>query len=404
MVEQADRLVVDLCDGRFYAGQLGDRHAAYAWMRSNEPVYRNESHGVWGVSTYDAVWEAERDPSRFSNAGGIRPDFPPLPMMIDMDDPAHHMRRKLVSRGFTPRRVAAHEVGLRRTCDEILDRVCEQGTCDFVRDIAAPLPMIVIGDLLGVEPEDRDRLLTWSDDMVSSQGGNATTRQIVAAAHASEEYKEYATAVMERRRAEPTDDLMSILVHAEVDGDRLDDENIIFESLLILIGGDETTRHVLSGGVYEMLRARSQWEALLADRSLIPSAVEEMIRWVTPIKNMCRTAVEDMTWHGVSVRRGDKLMLLYESANFDETKFDSPEVFDVRRTPNEHLAFGSGTHFCLGASLARLELKVMLGHLLDRMPDLTLASDEPPPLRPATFISGPEAMPVHFTPTARVHV
>jgi cytochrome P450 family 142 subfamily A polypeptide 1 len=404
MAERTDRLVVDLCDGRFYAGQLGDRHAAYAWMRANEPVYRNESHGVWGIATYDAVWEAERDPARFSNAGGIRPDFPPLPMMIDMDDPAHHMRRKLVSRGFTPRRVAAHEVGLRHTCNEILDAVSEQGSCDFVREVAAPLPMIVIGDLLGVAPEDRDRLLQWSDDMVSSQGGNATMEMMLAAGKASEEYKAYAHDVIARRRAEPTDDLMSILVHAEIDGDRLDDEEIISESLLILVGGDETTRHVLSGGVYEMLRDRSQWEALLADRSLVPSAVEEMIRWVSPIKNMCRTAVADMEWNGASIKAGEKLMLLYESANFDEQKFDAPESFDVGRTPNDHLAFGSGTHFCLGASLARLELKVMLENLLDRLPDLSLASDEPPPLRPATFVSGPEAMPVTFTPTARAHV
>jgi cytochrome P450 family 142 subfamily A polypeptide 1 len=402
MVERTDRLVVDLCDGRFYAGQLGDRHAAYAWMRHNEPIYRNESHGVWGVSTYDAVWEAERDPSRFSNAGGIRPDFPPLPMMIDMDDPAHHMRRKLVSRGFTPRRVAAHEVGLRRTCDEIIDRIAARGTADFVRDIAAPLPMIVIGDLLGVAPEDRDRLLQWSDDMVSSQGGNATMEMMLAAGQASAEYKEYATEVMARHRAEPTDDLMSILVHAEVDGDRLDDEEIIFESLLILVGGDETTRHVLSGGVYELLRNRSQWELLLADRSLIPSAVEEMIRWVSPIKYMCRTVVDDMHWYGADLRAGEKVMLLYESANFDEQKFDSPGVFDVRRTPNEHLAFGSGTHFCLGASLARLELTVMLEKLLDRLPDLALTSDQPPPLRPATFVSGPESMPVQFAATGEV--
>src|SRR3954465_15613924 len=148
----SDRLVVDLMDGHFYASPIAERHAAYAWMREHEPVYRDEANGLWGVATYDAVYEAERDPSRFSNAGGIRPDFPALPMMIDMDDPAHHMRRKLVSRGFTPRRVAAHEIGIRAMCDQILDRVCEQGSADFVRDIATPLPMMLIGDLLGVKP------------------------------------------------------------------------------------------------------------------------------------------------------------------------------------------------------------------------------------------------------------
>jgi cytochrome P450 family 142 subfamily A polypeptide 1 len=314
------------------------------------------------------------------------------------------MRRKLVSRGFTPRRVAAHEVGLQRMCDEIIDRIAAQGTADFVRDIAAPLPMMLIGDLLGVAPEDRDRLLKWSDDMVSSQGGNATMEMHMAAAQAAEEYKVYATRVIEQRELEPTEDLISVLVHAEVDGDRLDHEELIFESMLLLVGGDETTRHVLSGGVYELLRHRDQWEQLLADRALIPGAIEEMLRWVSPIKNMCRTIVSDMHWYGADLSAGEKVMLLYESANRDETKFDSPEVFDIRRTPNEHLAFGSGTHFCLGASLARLELKVMLEKLLDRLPDLSLAKADPPPLRPATFISGPESMPVRFTPTVRSHV
>src|SRR3954447_4348095 len=271
----SDRLVVDLMDGHFYSSPIAERHAAYAWMREHEPVYRDEANGVWGVATYDAVYEAERDPSRFSNAGGIRPDTPALPMMIDMDDPAHNKRRKLVSRGFTPRRVAALEPHIRQTCDAIIDAVCERGECDFVLDVASPLPMIVIGDLLGVRPEDRDKLLHWSDTMVSAQGGHATMDMFMAAAQASEEYKAYAADVIARRRAEPTDDLMSALVHAEVDGDRLDDEELNLESLLILVGGDETTRHVVSGGVYELLRHPDQLAVLRDDPSRVPAAVEE---------------------------------------------------------------------------------------------------------------------------------
>jgi cytochrome P450 family 142 subfamily A polypeptide 1 len=394
-------VAVDLMDGRFYASPIPERHAAYAWMRANAPVYRDEANGLWGVATYDAVYEAERDPSRFSNAGGIRPDTPALPMMIDMDDPAHNKRRKLVSRGFTPRRVAALEPHIRQICDEIIDQVCARGECDFVLDIASPLPMIVIGDLLGVRPEDRDQLLHWSDAMVSAQGGNATMEMLLAAGQASEEYKAYAADVIARRRVEPTDDLMSVLVHAEVDGDRLDDEELNFESLLILIGGDETTRHVVSGGMYELLRHPDQMKLLRREPSGIPVAVEEMLRWVSPIKNMCRTIASDMTWYDAKLSAGDKVMLLYESANFDETKFDDPERFDISRAPNDHLAFGSGTHFCLGASLARLELRVMLEQLVQRLPDMALASDDAPAARPATFISGLLSMPVQFTPTAR---
>jgi len=402
--ELSDRVVVDLMDGRFYASAIAERHAAYAWMRNHEPVYRDEANGLWGIASYDALYAAERDPSRFSSAGGIRPDTPALPMMIDMDDPAHNKRRKLVSRGFTPRRVSALEPRIRQTCNEILDAVCEGGGCDFVRDIASPLPMIVIGDLLGVRPEDRDQLLHWSDTMVSAQGGNATMEMFMAAAQASEEYKAYAADVIARRRIEPTDDLMSVLTHAEVDGDRLDDEELNFESLLILIGGDETTRHVLSGGMHELLLNPDQLALLRDDPSRVPVAVEEMLRWVSPIKNMCRTVVADISWYGAELSAGEKVMLLYESANFDETHFGDPERFDITRTPNDHLAFGTGTHFCLGASLARLELRVMLEQLLERMPDITLATDGSLPSRPATFISGLLSMPVQFTPSARSHV
>jgi len=197
---------------------------------------------------------------------------------------------------------------------------------------------------------------------------------------------------------------MSALVHAEVDGDRLDDEEIVMESLLILIGGDETTRHVLSGGLHELLRHPDQVRLLRDDPSRIPVAVEEMLRWVSPIKNMCRTIVSDISWYGAELPAGDKVMLLYESANFDAKHFDDPERFDISRSPNEHLAFGSGTHFCLGASLARLELRVMLEQLFKRVPDISLVTDETPPARPATFISGLLSMPVQFTPSARTNV
>jgi cytochrome P450 family 142 subfamily A polypeptide 1 len=392
---------IDLLDGRFYAGGLGDHHAAYAWMRAHEPVYRDDDHGVWGVASYAAVRQASTDRAGFSSAGGIRPDSGPLPMMIDMDDPAHMKRRKLVSKGFTPRRVRDQARGIERLCDDLIDAVCEQGQCDFVRDLAAPLPMAVVGDMLGVDPADRATLLQWSDDMVTAQGGNVTAEQMMAAMDAFTQYNDHATRVVAARRAEPTDDLISVLVHAEVDGDRLADDEVIQEALLILVGGDETTRHVLSGGMEQLLLHSGQRARLAADPSGIPTAVEEMLRWVSPIKNMCRTVVVDTEFHGAELRAGDKVMLLYESANFDETHFVDPECFDMSRQPNEHLAFGIGPHFCLGSSVARLELHTMFAKILERLPDLEFANDEPLPRRPATFVSGIEAMPVTFTPTPR---
>jgi cytochrome P450 family 142 subfamily A polypeptide 1 len=280
--------------------------------------------------------------------------------------------------------------------------VCERGTADFVNDIAAPLPMIVIGNMLGVAPEDRDALLRWSDDMLKALGSPDPTL-MEGATIAAMEYAEYITAVTEqRRRDNQTDDLIGTLVHAEIDGDTLDESSVIYESLLILIGGDETTRHVISGGMYELLTHPDQLALLVAERERLPLAVEEMLRWVSPIKNMARKATRDVELHGETIAAGQKLLLLYPSANRDERNFDEPERFDVTRTPNDHMAFGFGAHFCLGNRLARMELITMFDRLFERLPDLALASDTEPPKRAANFVSGYETMPVTFTPTAPV--
>jgi cytochrome P450 family 142 subfamily A polypeptide 1 len=388
---------IDLLDGAFYV----DADEPYTWMRENAPVYFDAKHGVWGIASYDAVLAMEKDPKTFSNAGGIRPDNGPIPMMIDMDDPEHWKRRKLVNKGFTPRRVRDSEQKIRDVCDEIIDTVCERGECDFVKEVAAPLPMILIGDMLGVAPEDRDDLLQWSDDMVSAQSGNATDDQMVKAMEAAAGYAEFCAHAVAQRQTAPTDDLMSVLVHAEVDGDRLSPDDVMHESLLIIVGGDETTRHVISGGMEQLMLHPEQRNLLLEDPSKITVAVEEMLRWVTPIKNMCRTVTHDTEFMGQDLSAGQKCMLLFESANRDATKFDDPFRFDVERHPNEHLAFGFGAHFCLGQALARLELKIMFEQLLTRLPDLEFGSDPSGfPRRKANFISGLESMPVTFTPSA----
>jgi cytochrome P450 family 142 subfamily A polypeptide 1 len=262
--------------------------------------------------------------------------------------------------------------------------------------------MIVIGNMLGVAPEDRDDLLRWSDDMLKALGSPDPGAMDVAAV-AAMEYAEYITAVAEqRRRDSQSDDLIGTLVHAEIEGDRLDEPSIIYESLLILIGGDETTRHVISGGMYELLTHPEQYARLAGDRSLLPSAVEEMLRWVTPIKNMARQMTRDVEFQGEILHEGQKLLLLYPSANRDERVFDDPEQFDITRSPNDHMAFGFGSHFCLGNRLARMELSVMFDRLLDRLPDLALSDPAEPPKRAANFVSGYENMPVVFTPSAPV--
>src|SRR5262245_2205521 len=215
------------------------------------------------------------------------------------------------------------------------------------------------------------------------------------------EYWAYARKVIADRRQRPRDDLMSILVHAEIDGDRLTEEEILQESLLILIGGDETTRHVMTGGLLELIRNPDQKRKLVREPHKIAGAVEEMLRWVSPIQNMNRTATRDTRLRGQRLREGDRLLLLYPSGNRDADAFPDPDRFDVEREPNRHVAFGGfGTHHCLGATLARLELRVLFEELLARLPDIELATSEPLPVRPSSFIVGLEAMPVRFTPGA----
>ena len=387
---------IDLVDGAFWGR---NPHEELAWLRANAPAWRDPKHGVWGIATYDLVKHVSTHPDLFSSSGGIRPDRDSVPQMIDMDDPAHWNRRKLVNKGFTPARVRDREASIRETVDRLIDAVCERGACDLVWDVAAWLPLIVIGDSLGVPAPDHEQLLEWSDDLMRMLGpkDEELERKGMAAADG---YMQYAQSLIDARKAEPTEDLMSILVHAEVDGDRLDDFEVVMESLLILIGGDETTRHVISGGVYQLLAEPERWAALRDDRSLLPTTIEEMLRWVSPIKNMARTATRDVELAGQTIPEGEKVMLLYPSANRDEAVFDHASEFDIRRTPNDHVAFGFGPHFCLGANLARLELRLVLEGLLDRLPDLSLATPDEPAHRPANFVSGYETLPVQFTPTA----
>lgn len=388
-------LDVDLADGNFYAD--GGAREAYKWMRANQPVFRDRN-GLAAATTYQAVLDAERNPEVFSSAGGIRPDQPGMPYMIDMDDPAHLLRRKLVNAGFTRKRVMDKLPSIGRLCDTLIDGVIERGECDYVRSIAAPLPMAVIGDMLGVLPEERDMLLTWSDELVCGLSSHLDEAAIQKVMNTFAAYTAFTNDVIAKRRAEPTDDLFSILVNAEVEGQRMSDDEIVMETLLILIGGDETTRHTLSGGSEQLLRHRDQWERVVADPELLPSAIEEMLRWTSPVKNMCRTLTRDIDFHGAELKAGEKIMLMFESANFDETVFDDPDTFSIDRNPNSHLAFGFGTHFCMGNQLARRELELLLSRVIDRMPDLRLADDDRLPLRPANFVSGLEAMPVLFTP------
>jgi cytochrome P450 family 142 subfamily A polypeptide 1 len=393
------RLTADIMSGEFYAD---DPHAAWSWMRRHEPVYHDEANDVWGITRYQDIRICSTDPEIFSNASGSRPRYP-SPMMIDTDPPTHTRRRKLVSAGFTPRRVAELREHIARICDEVLDDVCERGGCDLVHNVAAQLPLIVIADLLGAAPEDRPDLLRWTDEMLLSQG-SSDAASVERATQAFVEYQAYILPIIEQRRGTgDTGDLIGILANADIDGDRLSDDELIFDTLLLLVGGDETTRHVLSGGMLALLQHPEQLAALQADADKMPGAVEEMLRWVSPLQDMARTLTRDVTLGGVQLHEGDVLLLFYPSANRDEDVFSDPFRFDIERNPNPHLAFGVGNHFCLGNQLARLELVEMFPKLFARLPDLRLASGAELPRRASNFVSGLETMPVEFRPTPRRH-
>jgi cytochrome P450 family 142 subfamily A polypeptide 1 len=379
---------IRLLDPDFYA----DPHPLFAWMRREAPVYWDDRTGIWGIARYADIMTVSRDAKAFCSGKGSRPESS-VPSMINTDAPEHNVRRGIVSSGFTPRRVSAHEPYLRGKVRELIDAVAARGECDFVRDVATPLPMFMISELMGLPESDHEMLLEWSD--LFATGGEEVRERVGPAVV---DYANYIMEIVAKRRGGGGEDLVSLVVNAELDGRRLTDPDLIFETMLVLVGGDETTRHVISGGLDALLRHRDQWEALRADRSLLPGAVEEMLRWVTPIQNMNRTATRDVELGGQPIREGDRMLLLYPSGNRDESVFADPMTFDIRRQPNEHMAFGGyGRHHCLGAQLARLELTVLFDELLDRLPDVALADPEAPlRRRRGNFVLGLETLPVVF--------
>lgn len=361
-----------------------------AWMRQNAPVYWDDVTGLWAITKHAHVSHIEANWETYCSSKGSRPNSS-VPSMINADPPDHTRRRRIVSSGFTPRRVAAHEEFLRTTVTELIDAVVDAGSCDFVNDIAKPIPLRMIAKLMGLPLADEDKLLHWSD--LFATGGEDVSEAVMGAVF---EWVEYILEEMKSRTDPHADDLISLLIHT--DGEPLSVDDLIYETMLILVGGDETTRHVMSGGLEAILQRPEQLHALQSDRSLLPSAIEEMLRWVTPVRNMNRTATKEVELGGQKILEGDRLLLLYQSANRDETVFEKADEFDITRSPNPHVSFGgNGRHFCLGAQLARLELKVLFEEVLERLPDIELVEpgvDQPE--RIGNFVLGIETLPVRF--------
>jgi len=360
-----DTRAIDLLDGSFYVASMYD---TYAWMREHAPVYWDATNELWGISRYDDILEIEKAKHDFINSdkekGGFRPNTPADPGLIGTDDPLHTRRRNLISRRFTPKAVVSWESHVRATVTDLLDAVEPRGEAELIADLAGPLPAMMIGDLLGFPHEMWPKLMDWSSRTIAGGGGpQAVTDDVMMAAI---EFYEACDALYQERSACPADDIMSVWAGARVDGEPLDEHTVMADCLLVLDGGAETTRTVIARTILELAARPDQWK-LLKDGADLTVAVEEFIRWVTPVLNMCRVATRDYELRGTTIRKGQQVVLMYPSANRDPAHFADPEAFDVTRAPNQHLSFGFGTHFCLGAALARLEIRTFFEEFVRRV-------------------------------------
>lgn len=391
-----DRPTLDLLDGDAYVNNTYER---YAWFRAHEPVAWDDVNELWGVFRYDDVVEVETHDHVFISSdqdkGGYRPNIPADPAIIGLDNPLHTKRRKLVSRRFTPRAVAARETRVRAIVTDLLDAALAKRRVEVVSELASVLPARMIGELLGFPEDAWPRLRDWSERTIMLGGGPRYMNE--DGVGAAMEFMQTALELYDEKRRCPADDVMTIWTQAEVDGAPVTPRDVASDCLLLLDGGAETTRSVLARAMLELIARPDQWQRL-RDGADIATAVEEFVRWVSPIHNMCRTAARDYQLGGVTVAKGQQVVLMYGSANRDEAHFADPERFDVTRRPNDHLAFGLGTHFCLGAGLARLEIRVFFEELVRRVRAMRLAPDAHVVEMPNAFVYGLREATVELDP------
>ncbi|MDO8435020.1 MAG: cytochrome P450 [Candidatus Binatus sp.] len=370
----------------------------YAQLRQHAPVYQVEGAGMWAVSRYDDVLEVLKSPDRFSSKilmTALLGDLNPVPNasnLIASDPPVHTRLRKLVNRGFTRRMIAALEPRMRAITTELLAPLASRGACDLVHDLSTPLPVIVIAEMLGVEPDHRGQFKRWSDDIVGATNGVAgDERKRVAQSIA--EFRDYFQRAIELRRTEPKNDLITALVRAEEEQQMLTSEEVLSLTTLLLIAGNETTTNLIGNAMIALLDHPETMARVSSDPTLIPKVVEEALRYDGPVQGIFRQATEDVNLAGARIPAGAMVLPLFASADRDERQFPNSEQFDIDRNTDGHLAFGFGTHFCLGAPLARLEAKIALEELLARFH--RIAQKEPTVTRIDSFIlRGPKTLPL----------
>lgn len=397
--------IVDLYSADTYARSMP--HDAFAMLRQHEPVRwqaEPEGRGYWALTRYEDIVTISSDNSLFSSErGGTNiEDMPEDAMtllrtiLINMDPPRHTKYRRLVATGFTPKIVSQTEPHVREITKRIVDNIAKRGSCDFVTDIAARLPLAVICEMLGVPEEDHAKVFDWSNRLIGFDDPEYNTSAEDGRVAATEMFV-YAHGLAAERKARPKADIISILMGTEVDGDLLSEADFDGFFILLAVAGNETTRNLISGAMLALIEHPEQRARMLADPALMTTAVEEFLRWVSPLIYFRRTLSRDVVVGGQQMREGDKVAMYYPSGNRDEAIFEGGQAFDIARSPNPHMAFGGGgPHFCLGASLARLEIRCMFEELLRRLPDIEL--DGPVQRLRSNFINGIKHMPVRFTP------
>jgi cytochrome P450 len=378
----------------FYAG---DPYPAYRKLRATAPVCWNDVTNFWALLKYEDIRFVSSNPAMFSSTKGITIPDPAMPSpvqpgsLIFTDPPRHRQMRKLINSGFTRRRVAVLEPKIREIVRGILDGIQPDSVHEFAEEIAAPLPTRMIAELIGAPPDDWEQFRAWSDAATGTADPEIELDPLVAMGQLFEYFQKLIAA----RRAEPRDDLLSVLAEAEIDEHRLTDEDLLNFAFLLLVAGNETTRNLIALGTLALISHPDQCRLLVEEPALIPAAVEEMLRWNSPVVHMARTATADIEIRGQLIREGDVVVMLYGSANRDEEIFGpDSEEFKVTRHPNPHIAFGCGEHSCVGAQLARLEATVLFEELLGRFPRLELVGDVD--RMRATMVPGVKRMPVRL--------
>ena len=419
--QRADFAATDFNDPRVF----DDPYELYGWLRDQDALHYDPVNDLYVAARHEDVFAISREPETYCNRFGVRPKIAGDMSIITLDGEEHLRQRRLINKGFTPRRVRELIPHVRELTDQIIDEMEAKADVEFVSDFAIHIPLIIICEMMGLDPEHRLKMYGWSDAMMDGDGHvEADSPQLLAAAEAFGEFAGMALELIAKRREDPEDDLISILTTAfdegelakehkaivgvdeetlakmQAEGSLNDDELLAFLAVL-MVAGNETTRNAITGGLVALSRFPEQRQLMLEhlhDEEFMAVAVDEIIRYVTPVLGFIRTVTQDHSYRGTELHEGDRVLMLYGGANRDPRVFERPDDLDLTREPNPHLAFGIGPHFCLGANLARMEVTTVFQELLTRLPDISVPADVVPSRGDSSLVLALNHLPASFTP------